>query len=642
MSDITDKPIAVCVCKIHDETIGEITKSVCSEAKLRGFSTVIYNSFTDFGSDGPDMESSENVFEFINFEKFCAVIILAETFQSDEILEKTVNRAKNAGIPVVSIDKELSGCTNILFDYGRCFEKIVRHMVEYHKFRDIFFIAGIEGNSFSEERLDVFKKVLKENNIPFDENKVGYGQFWDYPAEEALRKYLDSAEHIPEAVICANDLMAIGACREIVARGLSVPQDIAITGFDGINQEKYHTPRFTTARQDCRKAGSSAVEAVISLLEGKPTPENIKIDYSVVFSQSCGCAPLVYKNINGVVMDLCYKLRSKDELSLSLNRMTNKITSKDSVRDALFAIEKYIGMVYFAKMSINLRYSVLSEEKSDCSKHISIGEKMKTVVVFSAANPEDSDVSFTCGDLSVIDGIRTEDSYCSLIFLLKYQEKVYGYLALSFDPAVLDFSVLYFFSMSLNHAFDTVRNKIDLIHVNDQLVSTNSRLEEAFIHDSMTCLLNRRGFFMKIQERMRLFRKGYVFVSSIDLDNLKYINDKFGHYEGDFAIKNIANTVTECCGEDGICARFGGDEFVAVIVCGEKRDNFEDEFKKSFTDKLCVLNNEYSKEYLLSASVGSTVYEITPDFDLDAAIREADAKMYRDKESKGFKVRNYS
>ena len=94
-------------------------------------------------------------------------------------------------------------------------------------------MAGLPDNPFSIERVDAYRRVLKEHQIPFEEDHVLYGEFWEAPAKRALRSYLDAGGEVPEAFICANDTMAVTVCDELVERGVRVPQDCIVTGFDG-------------------------------------------------------------------------------------------------------------------------------------------------------------------------------------------------------------------------------------------------------------------------------------------------------------------------------------------------------------------------------------------------------------------------
>lgn len=630
LENMDKKPIGLCVCKIYDEATDEICKSICSAAAAKGYHVVIFTSSIDFFFKSAYTESAKNIFRLINFNNLSGVIILSETIKDSTISEKLAAKAKAAGIPAVSIDGKIKGCINVLFEYERCFEQIVRHIVEYHKLKNVYFLAGIKYNDFSERRLAVYKKVLRENNIPIDEKKIGYGDFWEMPAAAEVNRFLDECEGVlPDAIICANDSMAITACKVITQRGLSVPEDIIVTGFDGILREKYHTPRLTTARANNAAVGEKAADALIDAINGNAPKEDIIVPFDVVFSQSCGCKPIIYKNVNDVVSELYEEIRAKDELIISMNSMTNTVTRCDDVAEAVANVEHYIGVVYFTEMIVNFRKEVFSPESDfDFSIPIEIGEKMLHAVRFDRTVPNILMEEYKCGDFYSFENATGHEEQ-KIVFLVQFQEKVYGYVTISFYPNSIKFNTLNIFAMNLNLAINTVKNKSDIL-------AKNKSIEEAYVHDSMTGLLNRRGFYKKIKEHTG----GYVFAVSVDLDGLKYINDTFGHSEGDYAIKKVGEIISACCGDEGICARFGGDEFVAVLMFSEDNPDIMHAFKMKFSELIDKANKESHKGYEISASMGSIFCKLTNDIDLDTAIKKADDKMYKDKESKGINIRN--
>ena len=127
-------------------------------------------------------------------------------------------------------------CYNINYDYKTALEKILCHLIEDHHYTCINFIAGIKGNAFSDERIDIYKKVLKEHNIPIEEERIGYGGFWSIPTKKVIKDFINSELPMPQAIACANDTMAITAYNSLINAGYDLPREIAITGFDGLIQ----------------------------------------------------------------------------------------------------------------------------------------------------------------------------------------------------------------------------------------------------------------------------------------------------------------------------------------------------------------------------------------------------------------------
>ncbi|MCI5751128.1 MAG: GGDEF domain-containing protein [Oscillospiraceae bacterium] len=645
MKQEKSKRIALCTCKIQDETIGALVNEICHEANKSGYHVVIYNSFYDFYQDNQISQSSKSIFSLMDYKTPVGIIILGETFQEkDDVTIRDIARKGNeAGIPVVSVDKEIEGARSVLFDYSTSFEQIVRHIVEFHGCKRVDFLGGFKDNPFSDERLNVYKKVMAENGLPIEDFRIDYGDFWDFPAAKAVNGFLAAEKEPPEAIICANDTMAITACRVLEEHGYSVPEDVIVTGFDGIEQEKYHSPRFTTAHQNLVSAAKAAVELIHSSCCGREdVPQKALIPYDVTFSQSCGCQPIEYKKVNNVLMDLYEKLHQRDELVVSMNFMNNTLTACSSVMEALPKIERYIGVLYSDAININFRKSFLSNDISaDFGRPIEVGEDMIHVISYLGTHPKEEMKRFSFGErppyMEHEENIQPDRAI--MVIPLNYQEKIFGYLSIHYCADVLRYDTLYKFSMNFNHSLDTVKNKELMLTVNSVLEGANRKLEYAYAHDSMTGLLNRRGFYQKLMEQFGSYEKGYVFVASVDMDGLKYINDNFGHHEGDFAIKQIAGALIKCSGESGICARFGGDEFMSVIFSERKDDPIFTGFKERMTGEIDDINKKYQRDYTIDASYGTQISELSEEIDLDMIMRNADEKMYESKMSRGVKIR---
>ncbi len=152
--------------------------------------------------------------------------------------------------------------------------------------------------------------------------------------------------------------------------------------------------------------------------------------------------------------------------------------------------------------------------------------------------------------------------------------------------------------------------------------------------DPLTEILNRRGFFVHIKgnyEKMKLDGKK-LFLFFFDIDKLKIINDTYGHVNGDIAIKNIAKILKSAFRENDLLARFGGDEFVALVTCNSK--NNTDQILDRISKKIYDFNSSGTLNFNLSVSCG--VSEIKPDQlkEIDKIIHQADQAMYSIKKIK--------
>lgn len=165
-------------------------------------------------------------------------------------------------------------------------------------------------------------------------------------------------------------------------------------------------------------------------------------------------------------------------------------------------------------------------------------------------------------------------------------------------------------------------------------------LRSLSLMDELTGLHNRRGFIGLAEQRLKLtsrqgVRSTLVF---IDVDNLKYINDNFGHREGDYALRQIADLLRQCFRDSDILGRLGGDEFCALLSHTEETGDLP-VGKRLF--QLIGRSNENSRRfYALSVSLG--VVDVAGPHELAQQISRADALMYEHKRTKHLRSESFT
>ncbi len=193
-------------------------------------------------------------------------------------------------IPKVVMGEELDKIPCVIVDNESGFRKLLIHLIDGHGYTRLAYIGGPESNKDSEQRYRIYREVLAERSIPFDPSLVASGQFHQVDSgSKAIRVFLDERNVKFDAVIAANDVMALGAFQELRSRGVRVPDDIAITGFDDQEWAKYGNCPLTTVRQSGFDLGESSAELILSILRGETIPNKILIPTELVVRYSCGC-----------------------------------------------------------------------------------------------------------------------------------------------------------------------------------------------------------------------------------------------------------------------------------------------------------------------------------------------------------------
>jgi LacI family transcriptional regulator len=169
-------------------------------------------------------------------------------------------------------------------------EALVRHMVEQHGKTRLYYIAGPPEAPDARDRRSVFEQAL-----------AGYqgvrlagcfeGRFAAVSGRQAVRELLAAPRReLPDAIVCGNDQMAIGAMRELHTAGIRVPADIAVAGFDDMHLGALLAPTLTTVRQPMRLLGERACSMLLDRIADPARPRRVeRLATTLVVRESCGC-----------------------------------------------------------------------------------------------------------------------------------------------------------------------------------------------------------------------------------------------------------------------------------------------------------------------------------------------------------------
>lgn len=192
-----------------------------------------------------------------------------------------------SGIPAMLVDTILEG-PRVSWVKSNDIEgaaSAVRHLLSLGH-RRIAYIHG-SGGQICQERLEGYRLALSEAGIPFDAVLVDIGDFTKSGGYRAMNRILSRAT--PTAVFAASDMMAFGAMECLRDRGLHLPDDMAIVGFDDIDAASHVTPALTTVRQFGDRMGREAAETLLDFLEGRiEKPHSTLVRTELVIRRSCG------------------------------------------------------------------------------------------------------------------------------------------------------------------------------------------------------------------------------------------------------------------------------------------------------------------------------------------------------------------
>ncbi|MBN2439794.1 MAG: substrate-binding domain-containing protein, partial [Spirochaetales bacterium] len=204
-------------------------------------------------------------------------------------------------IPMVSSAQSLSNIVSVTADNSVGLRNLIVHLITVHKYKKIGFIRGIAGNQDAEQRFKIYKKTLEEAGLPVDENIIAPGDYTPPAGQAAIDLIIDKRHQRPDVIVAANDDMAIGAIEALRKRGIRVPEDIGVVGFDDQPYSAILSPPLTTVRQSISEQAVKALETIINIIDGKQVPREIVIPTKAIIRQSCGCGETPLFSINALL-----------------------------------------------------------------------------------------------------------------------------------------------------------------------------------------------------------------------------------------------------------------------------------------------------------------------------------------------------
>ena len=581
---------------------------------------------------GNSSEFERQIYELPNTKKLYGIVYVADTIQF-EFADKIKNQLKNADCPVICVDTAVEGFPCIITKEDAVIGEVIRHLHEVHGFRDIAYMTGSKAHPHAEYRLNCYKKAMQDLNLPIEEGRTFYGDFWYDMGNDFVEQLLHSTKGLPEAIACASDRMAYSVYLALKERGIRVPEDIALTGY----LENLTTLKcITSVGKDLSRTGRAAVEMIDAIRHGASKEIGIHYAEGEVkknISLSCGCL-------------------SQDKLALHLpasgedientssyfsiyNSMKFDLHETSNFEEYFWRLDwytLYLKQLRFISFCLcehwNAPVSIQDTRESACytpsmqnvyQRSIGTDGEMQRFVNF--------DNSFPLEDMHPVLQAETEAPagyYFSPVITKKVN---YGYAVVSFGQTpLLPDSSYHFWLRDVTLALESQKHLFDTQYFFE-------KMQKNAITDTMTGLFNRNGFnLMSSAFLLRAKEKNQQIAAiACDLNGLKCINDRYGHSAGDNALitsaKALENAHIEATEECNF--RMGGDEYLKLVY-GPLSDTATASCVRQMERFLQEYNQSSGKPYQVNLSIGMCLME-SREAEIDTLLAAADAQMYLQK-----------
>lgn len=266
--------LLVLVPGIANPFFANVTAGIETTASRRGYSVLL-------GDTRDSREREEHYFRQVEMRLADGIIQLSPDYAAD------IGARSRPGPLIHACGCELTEAPSVRIDNAGATMELVEHLVSLGR-RRIATISGPQMNPHAIDRLKGYREGLEQAGIEFDPNLVVLGDFSMGSGYDAVRSVLEMQPR-PTAILSMNDEMAIGAVQALSKAGLSVPDDIAVTGFDGIAFAEHSTPALTTIVQPAEKMGAKACDILIDRIEGKHGEDAVHVlPHKLVVRESSG------------------------------------------------------------------------------------------------------------------------------------------------------------------------------------------------------------------------------------------------------------------------------------------------------------------------------------------------------------------
>ena len=581
-----------------------------------------------------------NIFNLANFDRLDGVILDSPTLVGDEGNKTLEHLAERIlvfkDLPKCVLELPMDGFKQIVSDNEEALRDTVRHVIEVHNRKKICILTGNKGNVVAEARLKIYIDEIKKYGLEVLPEHIVYGDFFYYSGDELAKKIINNDVSRPDAVICASDTMAIALVDRLEKSDIRVPEDIVVVGFDASDEGAINSMTIASYEPSERKLGADAIDYLRSVMEpdAKINPFTMSAESHFHAGASCGCSiSPVYaiKRFRDLLYISSYNKTDEDLMARVGLGTFMEAYVLEGFTASRSSVECMKNIYYYADLLRPYQnfYLCLKENWQDMDDNIFDGypKKMKVYISNSLVGEE------------AFYGEENAKSFSTEIMLPKLDEKrekasVFYFSPVHFDGLLLGYAVLQ--RELRTHPVINVIHRNWLRYINNalEMIRSKERLVDFSVRDIMTGAYNRRGMYEIYRNMLSEAKEGdSLLVCVADMDGLKYINDTFGHAEGDYGIKTVCNALMSIAQGNEICVRSGGDEFFLIGIGSYLKDDKQNRALE-FTDTVSKLSEKSGKPYTISASIGCMVFEDYKSVDLDSALSEADERMYR------YKIKN--
>ena len=314
----------------------------------------------DAGMETDYFRKGREIYQLPVYERYDGLILALSSLGSSKFVNEISERFHSYNKPVVGIDTHADNAIFCGLDNYRSMYQLVEHMVTIHDCRIFNYLGGPEDNDENRERYRAFCDCLASHGINVSKKRVLNKRFWKTDGRNAYNEWKEMGVNMADAIICANDYMALGYVEEASKDGITVPDYIKVTGFDNLEEAQQYSPSITSVNRNWKLLGFESMDALMEAMDGNTEFDTRFVEGYVNYNESCGCD--LTRDIRGDYNIILEKTKKELDVALRNSYARQLLFKCRTIGDYSKALKECTGMLNIGDVAICLNSSFFESD----------------------------------------------------------------------------------------------------------------------------------------------------------------------------------------------------------------------------------------------------------------------------------------
>lgn len=551
-----------------------------------------------------------------------------------------IRAAAASGKPVLALANSIADFYYVGINNSSAMTSVIEYLHGDLGLTDFWFLMGPSDNYENIMRTEALKLYCKEHRLPAESIRFYSESFTAECGVNGFEKvYMQHSGKLPQAIICANDWIATGACKAAASHGIKIPGDLYITGFDNVDSSSYHSPGITTVDQYRWEMGKTCIGLLERIWRGENVDPITYTDTRIIKRESTGenrisesrlearVAESIVKEvytakINDRICTLQYSLPGCDTLEQICESLAPCI-SEIRCKGFWIAIDKEL-YDYGSQIELDPDTGNIKPGTSSLKKD-GYPDTLEIIYTWNRKRGGSCTHEIIHGLFPYFDNEQRGNDY--MFIPLHFMDATVGFVAINDCSDIMH-------TGNIAPIVNTLTMAMRSFFAGKKLEYVNQMLSGISMSDNLTGLCNRLGYH---HLATRLFKKTHdnekkLTVLFIDMDKMKWFNDTFGHSCGDDAIRCVSTAIKNSVTGNSIPVRFGGDEFLVLTPIEDPAE--VEELINNINYNLPRESEKFNLPSIPELSIGYVITDPHSGITLNEYVEEADKLMYNVKKAK--------